>query len=114
MGLTITDRTIRSPCTPHTATARTVRDEPALWAVTWLPGRNLTQDQAEAAMKIAEAVWEMPPDCGPELYDDTFWPRMDALAAEIGLSGPDAVARASEPPEDIAARTTEGEQANDN
>ena len=30
-------------------------------------------------MKIAEAVWEMPPDCGPDLYDDTFWPRMDAL-----------------------------------
>jgi hypothetical protein len=34
---------------------------------------------------------------------------MDALAAEIGLSGPDAVARASEPPEDIAERTVEGE-----
>ena len=40
----------------------------------------------------------MPSDCDPELYDDTFWTRVDAWAAELGLAGPDAVVRAIEPP----------------
>jgi hypothetical protein len=40
----------------------------------------------------------MPDDGGPELYDDAFWIRVDRWAKVIGLGGPEAVARASEPP----------------
>jgi hypothetical protein len=98
MTLTITDRVMRSPDTGHTAKAWPVPDEPTLWSVTWLPGRALTQDQAEAAMSIAVDVGRMPADAGPEAYSPAFWARMDTWAAELGISGPDAVARASEAP----------------
>jgi hypothetical protein len=40
-----------------------------------------------------------------------FWSRMDALAAELGMSGPAAVSQASESPEDIPDRQTEDGQA---
>lgn len=98
MSLTITDQTMRSAYTAHTATAWPVPDEPTLWTVTSLPGRALTQDQAEAAMSIAAEVGRIPTDAGPEAYSPAFWARMDRWAAELGLAGPDAVARASEPP----------------
>ena len=49
-------------------------------------------------MEIAEAVGQIPADCDPEVYDDKFWERVDAWAAELGLPGPNAVKRASEPP----------------
>ena len=54
-------------------------------------------------MSIAEAVGQMPSDCDAELYDDTFWTRVDAWAAELGLAGPDAVVRAIEPPAEASA-----------
>lgn len=98
MALTITDQVMRSPYTAHTATAWPVPDEPTLWTVTWLPGRNLTRVQANAAMLIAESVGQIPADAEPEAYSDTFWRHVDVLAAELGLSGPDAVVRASEAP----------------
>ena len=93
MALTITDQVMRSPYTKHTATPSGDG-----WAVTWLPGRNLTRIQANAAMLIAELVGQIPADAGPEAYSDTFWRHVDVLAAEVGLSGADAVARASEAP----------------
>ena len=54
-------------------------------------------------MSIAEAVSQMPSDCDPELYDDTFWTRVDAWAAGLGLAGPDAVVRAIGPPAETSA-----------
>jgi hypothetical protein len=96
MTLTITDQLMRSPYTQHTAVAWPVPGEPTLWTVTWLPGRNLTREQAEAAMLIAEAVGRIPADAGPEAYNDTFWRYVDSRAAEVGITGADAVARASE------------------
>ena len=97
--LTITDQIMRSPFTRHTAKAWLVPDESAMWSVTWLPGRVLTRDQAEAAMSIAELVGQISPAAGPEAYDDdTFWSHVDSWAAELGLSGANAVVRASEPP----------------
>jgi hypothetical protein len=98
MSLTITDQTMRSPDTPHTATAWPVPDEPTLWTVTWLPGRNLTRNQAVTAMTIAETIGRIPADAGPEAWTGTLWRHLDGWAAELGLSGPDAVARASEAP----------------
>jgi hypothetical protein len=97
MTLTTTDRMMRSPYTRHTATAWPVPDEPTLWTVTWLPGRNLTQDQAQAAMSIADTIGGIPGDAGPGAWTENLWAHVDTWAAAIGLSGPDAVARASDP-----------------
>jgi hypothetical protein len=78
-----------SPATPHTATA--TGDG---WQVSWLPGRTLTRNQATTAMVIANIVGGR----GVSLSDDPTWPFLDNWAAELGLSGPDAVARVSGPP----------------
>ena len=79
MTLTITDRMMRSAYTRHTATAWPVLPgEPTLWTVTWLPGRNLTHDQAQAAMGIAEAVGRIPPDAGPEAWTASLWEHLDS------------------------------------
>ena len=102
MALTITARLIRSADTPHTAEL-TGRAGAGSWRGSWLPDRLLTRAQAEAAMSVAEAVGQMPSDCDPELYDDTFWTRVDAWAAELGLAGPEAAARATEPPAEASA-----------
>jgi hypothetical protein len=95
--LTITGRVMRSPYTRHAATAWPVPGEPTLWTVTWLPGRNLTRDQAEAAMNIAESAGRIPADAGPDAWTGDLRARVGTWAAAIGLSGPDAVARASDP-----------------
>jgi len=95
MSLTITDEAMRSPDTPHTARHR----GDGTWEVSWLPKRTqLDRNQAISAMSIAEWVGQIPADAGPEAYSETFWVNIDGWAAELGLTGPDAVARASEPP----------------
>lgn len=103
MALTITDQIMRSTDTRHTATAWPVPEvpgEPTLWTVTWLPGRNLTRDQAITAMTIAETVatHDMTDNAAP------VWSAIDSWAAELGITGPNAVSRASESPEDAALR----------
>src|SRR5216684_8169550 len=50
-GITITDTSMTSPATPHTAAATGQG-----WKVSWLPGRMLTRDQATTAMVIANLV----------------------------------------------------------
>ena len=97
MTLTITDRMIRSAYTRHTATAWPVPGEPTLWTVTWLPGRNLTRDQAQAAMSIAEAVGQIPADAGPEAWTASLWEHLDSQASVLGLSGPGALVRVTDP-----------------
>jgi hypothetical protein len=88
-GITITDISMTSPATPHTATV-TGRG----WKVSWLPGRILTRDQATTAMVIAGIV-----ACrGVPRADDPIWLHIDGWAAELSLTAPSAVARASEPP----------------
>jgi hypothetical protein len=87
MPLTITDVVMRSPNTPHIALC----SKSGCWRVSWLPGRAFTRDQAEAAMSIAEAAAQADADCDPEVYDDEFWERIDTWAAELQLTGPDAV-----------------------
>ena len=88
-GMRITDTRMSSPATPHTA--RAVGEG---WEVSWLPGRALTRNQATTAMVIANIVGSK----GTGLADDPIWPHLDGWAAELGLSGADAVARVSEPP----------------
>ena len=95
-GITITDTTMTSPATPHTAT--TTGDG---WEVSWLPGRTLTRNQATTAMTIADMVG----GTGVPRADDPIWLFLDGWAAELGLTAPGAVARVSEPP---TGRDTEG------
>jgi hypothetical protein len=92
--LTITDEVMRSVYTEHTALC----SKSGRWHVSWLPGRLLDRNAAITAMTIAETVGRIPAHSGPEAYDDAFWLQVDSLAGELGLAGPVAVARASEPP----------------
>jgi hypothetical protein len=88
-GIKITGAFMSSPATPHTA-----RASGEGWEVSWLPGRTLTRNQAITAMVIANVVG----DRGVGLAEDPIWPHLDGWAGELGLSGADAVARASELP----------------
>jgi hypothetical protein len=92
MALTITDNLMRSDQTPHTAAAWPVPGEPTLWTVTWLPGRNLTRNQAITAMSLAEHI---------DRNGSRDWlpaGHIDAWAGELGLTGPQAIEQASRPP----------------
>lgn len=88
MALTITDKLIRTTDSRHEA--RAAADG---WQVSWLPGQALTHSQAVSAMQIAAK-----PGRGVGLPDDPIWLHIDGWAREMGLSGPNAGARASEPP----------------
>ncbi len=96
MALTVTDKLIRSADTPHTAHPV---GRAGAWQVSWLPGRNLTGGKAITAMMIAQAAGRIPAGAGPQAYSADWHGRMDAWAAELGLAGPTAMVRASEPPE---------------
>jgi len=87
-ALTITGRLMRSTDTGHTA-----RQSADGWRVSWLPGRALTLGQAIAAMMLAAAT------ASSDLHSEhPLWPHVEAWAVELGLTGPDAIVRASEPP----------------
>jgi hypothetical protein len=91
-GLTITDRIMRSTNTRHTAELHHFEAGDA-WRVSWLPRRLMDRNAAITAMTLAELASE---GGAMGLNDDPRWAVVDALAAELGLSGPDAVARVSE------------------
>jgi hypothetical protein len=94
MALTITDKIMRCEVTPHSAELHHFEAGGA-WRVSWLPRRLMDRDAAITAMTLADLVSA---DGGIGLADDKRWPEVDDLAAELGLSGPDAVVRANEPP----------------
>ena len=89
MAITITDDAMTSDVTRHTA-----RVVAGGWQLSWLPGRVLDYDQATTGMVLAEAVQAHELTC-----DHPMWPHIDGWAAELGLSGPDAVVRVSDPPQ---------------
>jgi hypothetical protein len=93
MGLTITGKIMRSDLTPHTATLGHYQAGDA-WRVSWFPGRLMDRNAAIAAMTLADLAAE---GGAMGLSDDPRWPTIDTLADELGLTGPDAVVRASEP-----------------
>jgi len=105
MSTTITGNLMRSTDTRHTA--RPFISGYGGWVVTWIPERVLTRDQAITAMTIAEVVatHDMTDNQAP------IWAHIDSWAAELGLSGPNAVSRASESPEDAADRYTTAQRA---
>jgi hypothetical protein len=83
-----------SDTTIHTARAWPVPGEVTTWSVTWLPGRALTEQQAMVAMAIAEEVARH----AGRLADNGDWQLgIDVWAAELGITGPIAIAQASKP-----------------
>jgi len=93
MTLTINDTTMTSDQTPHTA-----RQAPSRrgWEVSWLPGQILDRNTAITAMILADTAAEQDLHEGHRL-----WPFIQGWAEEVGLTAPDAIARASQPPSDI-------------
>ncbi len=89
MTLTITDTTMTSDHTAHAARQAPGRDG---WEVSWLPGQILDRNTAVTAMILAGIA------SGEELHEGRRrWPHIQGWAAEPGLTGPQAVAAASQP-----------------
>ena len=92
MTLTIHDTLMTSDQTAHSA-----RHAPSQhgWEVSWLPGQTLDRNSAITAMILADLTGE------EELHEEhKLWPHIQGWAAELGLTGPEAVAAASQPPGD--------------
>jgi hypothetical protein len=94
MTLTIGDTTVTSDRSDCTARQAPSRDG---WEVSWLPGQRLDRNTAITAMTLAEAA------AGTGLHEGhRLWPHIQGWAAELGLTGTDAIARVSQPPRDLA------------
>ena len=92
MTLTITDTTMTSDHTAHTARQAPGRNG---WEVSWLPGQALDRNTAITAMTLADLTGEQ------DLHDGhRLWPHIQGWAAELGLTGPDAIAAISQAPGD--------------
>jgi hypothetical protein len=99
----ITDAAMTSNATRHTAIVEpgaVVEGGPTAWKVSWLPGRLFTRNQAITAMTIAEAVAVHADDLADNA--SRWWWHIDGWSAELGITGPNAVAEASLSPEDHA------------
>ena len=90
MSLTINDDAMTSDQSPHTARQAPGRRHG--WEVSWLPGQVLDRDTAITAMILADIA--ATGDIGP---GHRLWPAVQSWSAEVGLTGPDAVNRASRP-----------------
>ena len=93
MTLTITDTTMTSDQTAHTARHAPGRNG---WDVSWLPGQTLDRNTAITAMTLADTTTEAGLNEGHRL-----WPHIQSWAQELGLTAPDAIARAAQPPGDL-------------
>jgi hypothetical protein len=103
MALTINDDTMTSDQTPHTA--RQAPGRPNHWEVSWLPGQTLDRNTTITAMILADTAAQ------PDLHEGhRLWPHIQSWAAELGLTAPDAITRASEPPEKTASHEPENTQ----
>ena len=90
MTLTISDATMTSDQTVHIA--RQAPCSQHLWEVSWLPGHALDRNSAITAMTLADLTSEHGLDEQHQL-----WPFIQSWAAEPGLTGADAINRASQP-----------------
>ena len=89
MTLTINDTTMTSDQSAHTARQAADRNG---WEVSWLPGQILDRNTAITAMILADTAAEQDLHEGHRL-----WPHLQTWAEQLGLTGPDAIARASQP-----------------
>jgi hypothetical protein len=100
MTLTINDTTMTSDQTPHTA--QLAPGHLHHWEVTWLPGQTLDRNTTITAMTLADTAAQTGLHQGHRL-----WPHIQSWAAELGLTAPDAITRASEPPEKTSSQEPE-------
>jgi hypothetical protein len=90
MTLRINDTTMTSDRTAHTARQAPGRNS---WEVSWLPGQILDRNTAITAMVLADTA------VGQDVHEGhRLWPHIQGWAAELGLTGRDAIAKASQPP----------------
>jgi hypothetical protein len=90
--LTINDTTMTSDQSPHTARHAPSRNG---WEVSWLLGRTLDRNTAITAMVLADTT------AGERVREGhRLWPHIQGWAAELGLTGPDAVVAISQLPGD--------------
>jgi hypothetical protein len=94
MTLTINDTTMTSDQTAHTG--RQAPGHQHGWEVSWLPGQLLDRNTAITAMILADTTAQADLHEGHRL-----WPHIQGWAAELGLTGPDAIAQVSQPPRGI-------------
>jgi hypothetical protein len=94
MALTITDTTMTSDHSTHTA--RLSPGHEYRWEVSWLPGQTLDRNSAVTAMVLADITARADLREGHRL-----WPHIQGWAAELGLTAPDAITRMTQPPGDI-------------
>ena len=90
MILTINDTTMTSDQTAHTACQAPGRQH--LWAVSWLPGRALDRNSAITALILADHAGQ-----GDLNERHRLWPFIQTWAAELDLTGSDAISQASQP-----------------
>ena len=88
MTLTINDTTTTSDQTTYTA--RLASGGQHLWEVSWLAGRVLDRNSAITAMVLADLTGE-----GDLNERHRLWPFVESWAAELGLTGSEAVDRVS-------------------
>lgn len=105
MATKISDTEMSSDQTRHTAAA-VDGSRYGSWTVTWLPGLCLSYSQAITAMTIAEVIGAHDVLGDPLHAGHRLWPHLDSWAAELGVTGPHAVAQASLSPEDHADMPT--------
>ena len=91
MALNIQPDGITSDRTLHTALPATDARHP--WEVSWLPGRRVSRDNAITAMVLADLASPGEMDAGHWL-----WPHFQGLAAQLGLTAPEALAHIADPP----------------
>ena len=104
MSLTINDATMTSDQSPHTA--RQAPGHRFGWEVSWLPGQVLDRDTAITAMMLADIAATGDIQAGHRL-----WPAVQSWSAEVGLTGPDAIERAAQPPSTASQPEPEGSLA---
>ena len=92
MTLTINDTAMTSDQSPHTARHAAAENG---WEVSWLPGRILDRNSAITAMVLADTSADQRVREGHRL-----WPHIQGWAAELGLTGTDAIAAISQQPGD--------------
>jgi hypothetical protein len=75
---------------------RPAPSRPHAWEVSWLPGQLVDRNTAITAMMLADTASDARGDEGRRL-----WPAIHNWAVELGLTGPEAVAQAPQPPDQI-------------
>lgn len=103
MALAVTEDRMSAHTTPHWAVPCDRSDQYGMWGVSWLLGRSLGRNQAITAMTIAETVAtvHLEGTRRPIDFSHRMLSYVVSWAAELGLTGADALMRASEPPRDL-------------